>query len=163
MEKLKKVMKFTETDITRITLKTGIYTAIGLIAYFTLMSVMNLHHNLTLHYLNIIVLFTGLRSSIKRIAQINGNINYFEGLKAGIIVSIVSVVIFNIFMLIYTTLLDRPFFYYLKENISFGNLFSGESTIIGLLGIIAAEGLSSGFIMTFILMQYYKSDNSETE
>ena len=163
METLKKALQGQYTNTTNISIKVGMYTAIGLILYFMTMRVLNLYHNLALHYLNIIVLCMGLRFTIKRIAQINGNINYFEGLKSGIIVSIVSVITFNLFMLIYTTVLDRPFFSFLKENISFGNLFSGESTIIGLLGIIAIEGLSSGFIMTFILMQYYKSENSETE
>jgi hypothetical protein len=163
METLNKTIISQETYMNKISIKSGIFTSLGLISYFMIMRVFNLHYNLMLHYLNIIVLFFGLRYSIKHIKLMTGDIKYFEGLKSGVIVSLISVLTFNLFLLIYTIYIDKPFYDFLNENISFGNLFSYEETIFGMMGLIIIEGLSSGFIMTYILMQYYKSENSETE
>lgn len=146
-----------------VSIKAGVYTSVGLILYFMLMKVFNLHHHLALHYLNVVILFLGLRYAIKHIKLITGDIKYFEGLKAGVIVSLISVFLFNVFLLAYETLIDPSFLIFLKDKISLGNFFNNQETIIDIIGLITAEGLSSGFIMTFILMQYYKSESSETE
>jgi hypothetical protein len=146
-----------------VSIKAGVYTAIGLSLYLILMSVFNLHHFIVLHYFNVIILFFGLRYALKHIKLIRGEIKYFEGLKAGVIVSIISVLLFNIFLLFYEIIIDPSFLTFLREKISLGNVFSVQETVIDVIGLITAEGLSSGFIMTFILMQYYKSESSETE
>ena len=100
METLNKTIISQETYMNRISIKSSILTSVGLIIYFMLMRAFNLHHKIILHYANVIVLFIGLRYSIKHIKSINGDIKYFEGLKSGIIVSLLSVLIFNIFMYI---------------------------------------------------------------
>lgn len=143
--------------------KAGIFTSTGMILYFVIMRLLNLHHHLELHYLNIIILFLGLRYAIKRNIFISGEIKYFEGLKSGIVVTIITIIIFNIFMLIYETIIDPDFLILLKENIHLGNEFTSQQTIFNVMGLLTIEGLSSGFIMTFILMQYYKADSSETK
>lgn len=146
-----------------LSIKAGVYTSIGLSLYLILMSVFNLHHYLILHYFNVVILFFGLRYALKHIKLIRGEVKYFEGLKAGVVVSLTSVILFNIFLLFYETVIDPSFLNFLREKIFLGNLFSVEETVFDVMGLITAEGLSSGFIMTFILMQYYKSDNSEIE
>ena len=60
-----------------ISIKAGVYTAFGLILYFLLMRFLNFHHYLMLHYLNIFILFFGLRYSIKHIKLLNGDLKYF--------------------------------------------------------------------------------------
>ena len=163
METLNKTIISQETYMNRISIKSSILTSVGLIIYFMLMRAFNLHHKIILHYANVIVLFLGLRYSIKHIKTINGDIKYFEGLKSGIIVSLLSVLIFNIFMYVYTVYLDYNFYNFINEKLSFSNNFSSQENIFGMIGLISIEGLSSGFIITFILMQYYKSENSEIE
>ena len=143
--------------------KAGIYTAFGLMFYFLAMRFLNLHHNLEFYYLNIIMFFFGIRHAIKRIISKNKEINYFEGLKAGLVVALISMLIFNIFMLFYETIIDPPFLEFLHSNISFGDFFSTQQIVFNIMGIIAVEGLSSGFILTYILMQYYKAEISETK
>ena len=66
-------------------------------------------------------------------------------------------------MYIYTVYLDYNFYNFINEKLSFSNNFSSQENIFGMIGLISIEGLSSGFIITFILMQYYKSENSEIE
>lgn len=143
--------------------KAGIFTSLGMILYFVIMRFLNLHHYMELHYLNIIILFLGLRYAIKHVKLIEGEIKYFEGLKSGIVVTLITVLIFNIFMVIYETLIDPPFLTFLKENIYLGNQFSIQQTVINVMGLLTIEGLSSGFIMTYMLMQYYKAESSETK
>lgn len=146
--------------INRTTLLGGIFTAVGLIFYFVLMRILNLHQKIELHYFNMVILFLGLRYAIKNIIKINGEIKYLEGLKAGILVSVISIFIFNGFMFIYETVIDPPFLDFLREQITLGKFFSRQATILNVSWILTVEGLSSGFIMTYILMQYYKNDQS---
>ncbi len=147
-------------QIKRVTYTAGIYTSVGLIIYFVAMRGLGLHHRIEFHYFNIVLLFLGLRYAIKNIIKITGEIKYFEGLKAGVIVSVISILIFNIFMFIYETVIDPPFLDFLKEKISLGHMFSDQETILDVMWLLTVEGLSSGFIMTYILMQYYKDDHS---
>jgi hypothetical protein len=65
-------------------------------------------------------------------------------------------------MAIYETIIDPAFLVYLKDNIYLGDRFTSQ-TVINIIGILTIEGLSSGFIMTYMLMQYYKADSSETK
>ncbi|MDP3555975.1 MAG: DUF4199 domain-containing protein [Bacteroidota bacterium] len=146
-----------------ISAKAGIGCGLGLIFYFILMRLLNLHHVIELHYFNIVVLFFGLRYAIKRIISRNGEIRYFEGLKSGVVVTLISIFIFNVFMLLYETIIDPSFLEFLRENIVQGHSFSSQQVIINVIGILTIEGLSSGFIMTFSLMQYYKAESSETK
>jgi len=142
--------------------KFGIYTGLGLIIYFLLMKVFGFHRFIELHYLNMILLFFGLMFSIKRIKLFSGELKYFEGLKIGIIVTITSVILFNLFMLVYEFFIDPSFLTLLQDKISFGYVESPSITSFIVFGIIFIEGLSSGFIFTYILMQYYKNDHSES-
>ena len=146
----------------RISIKSSILTSVGLIIYFMLMRAFNLHHKIILHYANVIVLFIGLRYSIKHIKSINGDIKYFEGLKIGILVTLTSIIIFNVFLLIYEFFIDPSFLTLLQDKLSFGFVKSPAATSFIVFGIIFIEGLSSGFIITYILMQYYKNDHSES-
>lgn len=146
----------------RMYLITGIYTGVSLIIYFSMMSLLNIHKILFLHYLNIIFLFFGVRYAIKKSVLFFGEIRYLEGLKAGFIVTGISILVFNAFLLFYTALLDPSFLTYLQKEIFIGMAKSKAASIFGLLGITTAEGLSSGFILTYILMQYYKGESSET-
>ena len=143
-------------------LKFGIYTGLGLIFYFLLMKVLGFHKYLELHYLNMIFLFFGLLYSIKKIKLISGELKYFEGLKIGILVTLTSIIIFNLFLLIYEFFIDPSFLTLLQDKLSFGFVKSPAATSFIVFGIIFIEGLSSGFIITYILMQYYKNDHSES-
>jgi hypothetical protein len=79
--------------------KYGFYTGLSLILYFLIMKIFDFHRNLDLHYLNIIFLFFGLMFSIRKIKLFSGELKYLEGLKIGIIVTIVSILMLNFFML----------------------------------------------------------------
>lgn len=142
--------------------KSGVFTGFGLIVYFLIMKAFDLHRNIELHYFNVVFLFFGLRGSIKKIKSFSGELKYLEGLKIGFIVSLISILILNFFMLFYEFVIDPSFLNLLQEKISFGYVKSPLVTALSVFGLIFIEGLSSGFILTYILMQYYKNDTSES-
>ena len=109
-----------------------------------------------------IFLFFGLLYSIKKIKLFSGELKYFEGLKIGILVTLTSIIIFNLFLLIYEFFIDPSFLTLLQDKLSIGFIKSPAATSFIVFGIIFIEGLSSGFIITYILMQYYKNDHSES-
>jgi hypothetical protein len=100
--------------------------------------------------------------SIKKIKLFSGELKYLEGLKIGVIVTIVSILILNFFMLFYEFLIDPSFLKLLQEKISFGYEKSNTVTSLIVFGLIFIEGLSSGFIFTYMLMQYFKNDYSKS-
>jgi len=155
-------MSYENRWIKSIGVRAGIFTALGLAAYFLTMRLFNLHLRTELHFLNLVILFLGLRYAIKDNISKEGSIKYFEGLKTGVIVTLVAIAVFNSFMILYTVL-DPNFLQYLDENISLGSTFPFDTIQMQILGLLTIEGLSSGFILTFVLMQYYKDDHSETE
>ncbi len=138
-------------------IKVGLFTGVGLILYFIMMKLFNLHHHLELHYFNVLFLALGLFYAIKNTNRIAGEMKYFEGLKSGVVVSLISIILFSMFMVIYTTKIDPEFLLFLKDNIFLSPQSSSKQAAFELAGILTIEGLSSGFIITFILMQYYKN------
>jgi hypothetical protein len=142
--------------------KYGFYTGLSLILYFLIMKIFDFHRNLDLHYLNIFFLFFGLLFSIRKIKLFSGELKYLEGLKIGIIVTIISILMLNLFMLFYEFFVDPSFLKLLQEKISFGYVESPAVTSFIVFGLIFIEGLSSGFILTYMLMQYFKNDYSKT-
>jgi hypothetical protein len=148
--------------ITIQSIKFGFYTGLSLIIFFLFMKIFGFHRNLDLHYLNMIFLFFGLMFSIRKIKLFSGELKYLEGLKIGVIVTIVSILILNFFMLFYEFLIDPSFLKLLQEKISFGYEKSNTVTSLIVFGLIFIEGLSSGFIFTYMLMQYFKNDYSKS-
>lgn len=144
------------------TMIAGFLTGFGLIAYFISMRLLSLHTRIELHYFNIVILFLGLQYALKHIRLITGELKYLEGLKTGLFVTIISLIVFNAFMAIYGIFIDPSFFIFLRDEINIGHHNTITETAFYVAGIITIEGLSSGFILTFILMQYYKNDRSET-
>jgi hypothetical protein len=148
--------------ITIQSIKFGFYTGLSLIIFFLIMKIFGFHRNLDLHYLNMIFLFFGLMFSIRKIKLFSRELKYLEGLKIGVIVTIFSILILNFFMLFYEFLIDPSFLKLLQEKISFGYEKSNTVTSLIVFGLIFIEGLSSGFIFTYMLMQYFKNDYSKS-
>ena len=78
---------------------------------------------------------------------------YLEGFGIGMFTSLIGVITFAVFMLFYLTLIDPAFMDVIREKSMFGsylNPFIASFTIV-------IEGLGSGLMITFTLMQYFKN------
>ena len=140
--------------IEMISLKTGVLTGLALILFFIAVRIIGLVHILELRALNFAILLPGILVVIQKVkAFSNSPMSYLEGLAAGIFTSITAVTTLAAFMLIYLTTLEPSFMETIKEKAMFGqhlNPYIASFTII-------IEGVGSGLITTFIVMQYKKN------
>lgn len=133
----------------------GLFTAIALVAYFLLMSLFNLHRIVELRFLNGIIVTIGICWAIYSFKkQGNGYIGYLQGLGLGFTTAAVAALLFGIFMVLYVTVINNEFMTTLRANQFFGE---GLSVIV-VFAVIVLEGVISGAMVSFIAMQYFKSE-----
>jgi len=131
--------------------KYGIGTGLAMILYFMVMKFTGLIDITELRYLNLFIIMGGLYSYFKKTAK--ENVDYLSAFSSGIYVSLVTVITFVLFFMLYIDIIDPAFYDYIKENEPFGN--SLDKSALGFMLIV--EGMCSGFIVTFMLMQHFKS------
>jgi len=132
-------------------LKGGALVFIGLVAYFIIMKMAGLEHNLELRAFNIIIMGAGVFYSIKSIKKENKLFDYFKGIGSGMFAAVSASLAFAIFIFIY--LLSNPeFLQEIKDVEPFGNYLN--AFLISF--IIIMEGSGSGFLLSFGIMQWYK-------
>ncbi len=133
----------------------GFITGLGLIAYFLLMSVLGLERNFYLRLLNFFIIVGGIYFLFSTLIDTKGRtIGYIEGLGAGLTLSLVSIITFIIFLVIYITYFNPAFMSVLEESRIWGTDLKLSEAAFG----IGLEGVVSGFIVSFIWMQYFKRD-----
>jgi hypothetical protein len=123
----------------------------GLVAYFLIMNVLGLEHNLELRALNIIIMGGGVFFSIKSINKRNEDFDYFKGIGTGMLTALSSSVAFAIFIFIYL-MSNTAFMEEIKQVEPFGNYLN--AFLISF--IIVMEGAGSGFFLSYGVMQWYK-------
>lgn len=148
-------MAATETSLKKLGIRVGILTSILMIAYFILMRVLNLVHIPELRYFNFVILFVGLFYAYWNYSRSNENILYLPGLGLGALTTASSIMPFAAFLFIYFNHLEPNLLELLKNNTTIS--FADYMTPLSVAGAIVMEGMSAGLIISFILMQYYKS------
>lgn len=141
-----------DPDIQNVYIKSGILTACGLIGYFLLMRLFGLHDVFELRFLNILILFAGIRYSLSFVRKNTQAVSYMQGLGAGMFTTIIATGIFVVFMGVYLMVIDPEFIELIKQ----GDFFGSYLTPASVLGVIMLEGAASGGILSFVMMQYYK-------
>jgi hypothetical protein len=130
-----------------------------LMLYFIVMRAIGLHEVIALRNFNIVFLSGGILLALFFYGKKSkGKIGYSTGLKIGIRITLSSVIPFTLFVYYYL-LTDDGFMSFLKTKFSTGeSAVLAEEYIIPAVaaGITCIEGLLSGFVITFIAMQYFK-------
>ena len=139
--------------------RTGILIALSLIVFFVAMIVVGLSEVLWLRYVNFAILLAGIIGAFKIYKKkvATGGIPYFDGLRMGARITLTAMIPFAIFIGIYLKI-DTSFMNYVRQSAEFGSYLTPGSAAAG----VAFEGIVSGFLTSFCLMQYFKS-NSETD
>jgi len=132
----------------------------GLIAYFLILRLLDLHENPWLRVFNGIIMSLGIYYSIKYYKLTSGNdFNFINGYKTGILSGIITTVLFTIFMAIYMFELDFEF----TQKI-LGDWFSNAEIGANILVfIIFLEGIASSIVLTLGFMQFFKKSNNPTK
>jgi tetrahydromethanopterin S-methyltransferase subunit F len=136
-------------------LKAGLLTCVSLIIYFLIMKLFNFMSSPIAWAFNLAILGTGIVLVFEYYRmKTTLNVDYIPGLILGSITTAVSVIPFAFFIYVFFSQSDPIVLNVLKENV----LFMGEQiTPTRAAFATAIEGLCSGVLITFILMQYLRS------
>ncbi len=137
----------------------GLYTAAALIGYFLLMKLFGLAEILELRLLNLAIVVAGIIMAIDKYKDVtHEHMEYLTGYGIGSSTTVVSVVIFSIFMGFYLSF-DHTFMEHIRSTALMGHYLDPATAAFTVLG----EGLSSGVIASFALMQWYKRYTHQTD
>lgn len=140
--------------------KYGIFIALGLIAYFVILSFFGMHTNAAYSIFNLIILGTGLYFAITSYKKKRGNkFKFQKGFAVGLTTGFVATVIFTIFFLVYATELDPEFMDELFPMYA-EDWFSNIGMVIAGVGLM---GFVSTLVVTYAFVQLYKVTQNTKE
>lgn len=142
----------------KIGIKYGLLTTVALIVYFIIMDLLGLTHITALHFLNGIIMAIGIVMAIRAYKRsMHGRIGYFSGLGTGVITAIVGTVLFAVFVVLYVNIGSGELLKTLAAEPYIGERVNTTPGIV-IFSVLMLEGVISGALMSFIAMQYFKSD-----
>lgn len=132
----------------------GLRIAAGLIGFFLIMKLVGLSHIVELRLLNLPILAGGVYMALKRFKQTHQDrLNYFRGLITGVTTAAVGSLVFALFLFLYMKL-DTNMMQFIIENEPMGRYMNPYIASF----IVALEGVFSGLLVTFILINYVGTD-----
>lgn len=142
------------TNPNRIPENYGLKTAAGLIVYFLVMKFAGFGHHVELRLLNLFILVGGIYFALKKFKETHGqHINYFRALVTGVATGAVASLIFAGFLFTYM-ILDSSMMQAIIENEPMGRYLNPYMASF----IVLLEGVFSGLLVTFILINYVHTD-----
>ena len=142
------------TNPNRIPENYGLKTAAGLIAYFLVMKFAGFGHHVELRLLNLFILVGGIYFALKKFKETHGqHINYFRALVTGVATGAVASLVFAGFLFAYM-MMDSSMMQTIIENEPMGRYLNPYMASF----IVALEGVFSGLLVTFILINYVHTD-----
>ena len=132
--------------------ETGALVFSGFMAYFLIMRAIGLHEVFMLRYLNALFLIAGIllaTHSYKKNMKVE--VSHKKGLQMGMFITLMAVIPFAVFIYLYLNI-DDGFLSLVEKNVELRDFISPATVA----GFICLEGLCSGSIITFIVMQYLK-------
>jgi hypothetical protein len=128
----------------------GTFIAVGLIGYFLISYWVGFVHIVELRLLNFPILVTGVYFALKQFEHTHeGDLNYFRGLVTGIATAAIGTLTFVLF-LYGIFMIDRDLF---QSVVKEGPMGTYQNTYLATFAV-AIEGIFSGFMATFILMNF---------
>ena len=133
----------------------GLKIAGGLIVFFLLMKVVGLAHHYELRFLNVFIQVGGIFFALKKFKQTHEeHMNYFRALITGVATGAVASAIFAVFLFIYMSV-DTVFMQGIIDNEPMCRYLNPYITAF----MVALEGLFSGLLFTFIIINYVDTDD----
>jgi hypothetical protein len=148
-------MKTSAPSIEKIGFKVGFITFLSLVAYFMIMKFFGLSHILELRFFNFVILTFGICYGIyKYKRELQESDFYMKGWGQGMFISVVSIVLFALFMSLYLSYFDEPLMQHIRDTTTLGfTVASGFHVFFA----IFMEGMASAVVITLAAMQYFKS------
>lgn len=132
-----------------------------LMLFFGLCHVIGVADQIELRFFNILILGAGLWFTLyaKALKGDNFGVKYFSGLKDGVLFSFIASLVFSVSFYLY--LLMRNF--NLVDQLVAKGVITEAVTSLHLSGLIIIETCISGFMLSFIMMQFLKSKKKKEE
>lgn len=142
------------TNPNRIPENFGLKIAGALIVYFILMQAIGLGHHVELRLLNLLILAGGVYFALKKFkATHKDHLNYFRALITGVATSAIGSFVFALFLFIYMQV-DVGMMQSIIENEAMGRYLNSYMVSF----IVLLEGVFSGLLVTFVLINYIHTD-----
>ncbi|MEK6780291.1 MAG: DUF4199 domain-containing protein [Bacteroidota bacterium] len=142
------------TDPKKIPQNYGLKISAGLIAFFLLMKVVGLVHIYELRFLNVFIQVAGIYYALKKFKDTHGHhINYFRALVTGVATGAIASLIFALFLFAYL-MVDKNMMIDIIEKEPMGRYLNPYISAF----MVALEGVFSGLLFTFILINYLPTD-----
>ena len=142
------------TNPNRIPENYGIKIAGGLIAYFLIMKFVGLGHHVELRLLNLFIQVGGIYFALKKFKETHGaHINYFRALITGVATAAIGSLIFALFLFLYMKL-DNNMMQSIIDNEPMGRYLNPYISAF----IVLLDGVFSGLLVTFVLINYLHTD-----
>ncbi len=132
----------------------GVRIAIGLTVFFVVMHLLGLSHHVELRLLNLFILVAGVFFALKKFRDTHdSHLNYFRALATGVSTAAIGSCIFAAFLFIYMSV-DDTLMRSIIENEPMGRYMNPYIAAF----IVALEGVFSGLLVTFILINFVATD-----
>ena len=136
-------------------LKYGLLTSVSLIAFFFIMKLLGLAEVTELRTLNALIMFGGIFLAIRnfKMKKFSYEFNYLSGIATGFFTGMVTAVSFALFVAVYLYFDPSFMAAVVADNPQTDFLNPVTSAMV-----IFIEALASGFLFSYISMQYLKND-----
>ncbi len=146
------------TNPNQIHVNYGLKIAGGLVAFFLIMKFAGLLHVVELRLLNLFILVAGIYMALKKFkATHDDHLNYFRALIMGVATGAIGSMAFAAFLFLYVQFLDTELMQFIIENEPMGRFMNPYIASF----IVALEGVFSGLLVTFVLINYITTDEPE--
>lgn len=136
-----------------IPIKYGIAIAIGLIAYFLILSIFGLHTNPLYSFFNVVIMAAGMYLALKEYRrEIKTKFTYEKGFVATMLTGSNATIIFTIFFGVYSTEFNPDF---LDNLIKMWASYYGTGLGV-VIFTVAAMGFSTSLVLSLAYMQMFK-------
>lgn len=133
----------------------GLKVAGGLIVYFLIMKFAGLLDVVELRLLNLFILVAGIYMALRTFKNTHkDHLNYFRALVTGVATAAIGSLVFAAFLFVYVTFIDKAFMQYIIDNEPMGRFLNPYMASF----IVALEGVFSGLLVTFVLINYLPTD-----
>ena len=146
-------------DPNRIPENYGLRIGAGLVLYFMVMKFAGYLEVVELRLLNLVILVAGVYFALRKFKQTHeDHLNYFRALVTGVATAAIGSLIFAAFLFLYVKL-DTSFMQYIVDHEPMGRFLNPYIASF----IVALEGVFSGLLVTFVLINYINTDEPTQE
>jgi hypothetical protein len=142
------------TNPNRIPENYGLRIAAGLTLFFLIMKFAGYGHHVELRLVNLVILIAGVYFALKKFKQTHeDHLNYFRALITGVATGAIGSFVFALFLFLYMKI-DGDLMESIIKNDPMGRYLNAYIAAF----IVALEGVFSGLLVTFILINFVNTD-----